>query len=457
LFSFGGPIKIPHVWKNGPTFNVQYQLTRNGNDSTLSALLPTAAERTGNLSAIPTPIINPATDMPFMNNMVPVSSQAAALLNLYPMPNLTGNARYNYQIPAITSLRQDAMTSRFSKTVNRKDTFSGGYSFQSTRTSTPNVFGFLDSSTRLGQSVNVAWFHRFNQRVSSNATFQYSRTATTAVPYWDNRTNVSGNAGITGNDTDPTDWGPPTLSFSSGIQGLTDGLPAHNRNQTTSLGDQIQWRYRLHIFTFGGDFRRQEFNYLAQTNPRGVFSFTGAASGSDLADFLLGIPDASSIAFGNADKYFRQSAYDAYFDDDWKVNPRLSLKLGLRWEYGAPITELQDRLVNLDISPTFTAEAPVLASHPVGTITGQTYPNSLVRPDKRGIEPNVGLAWRPISGSSIVVRAGYSLRFDTSVYQSIALQMAQQSPLSTSANVQNSAVSAHACGWFQYLSINHSG
>ena len=439
LFSFGGPLKIPHVWKNGPTFNVQYQLTRNGNDSTLPALVPTMAERGGDLSAVPTPIINPATNMPFTNNMVPVSSQAAALLNLYPMPNLTGNSRYNYQIPVISNMHQDSMTSRFSKQLNRKDSLFGGYSFSSTRTNSPNVFGFLDSRSVLGQRVNVSWFHRFNQRFSQNLIFEYSRSATTAVPYWDNRTNVSGNAGITGNDQDPTNWGPPTLSFSSGITGLSDGLAAHNRNQTVSVGDQYQWRYKLHIFSFGGDFRRQEFNYLAQTNPRGTFSFTGAASGSDLADFLLGIPDASSIAFGNADKYFRQSVYDAYFNDEWKVNPRLSLTLGIRWEYGAPITELFGRLVNLDITPTFSAEAPVLANHPVGAVTGQTYPSSLIRPDKRGVEPNLGLAWRPISGSSIVIRAGYSLRFDTSVYQSIALQMAQQAPLSTSASLQNSA------------------
>jgi hypothetical protein len=173
-----------------------------------------------------------------------------------------------------------------------------------------------------------------------------------------------------------------------------------------------------------------------------MFTFTGGATGSDFADFLLGIPDTSSIAFGNADKYFRESVYDAFLNDDWRISPELTLNAGVRWEYGAPITELYGRLVNLDIAPGFAAAAPVVANDPAGTLTGpltgQPYPSSLVRPDKRGFEPRVGIAWRPISGSSTVVRAGYGIYYDTSVYQTIAVQMAQQPPLSKSLSVQNS-------------------
>ena len=155
--------------------------------------------------------------------------------------------------------------------------------------------------------------------------------------------------------------------------------------------------------------------------------------------FCLGIPDTSAIAFGNADKYFRESVYDAYINDDWRISPEFTLNAGMRWEYGAPITELYGRLVNLDISPDFAAVAPVVANDPIGPLTGQRYPSSLVRPDKRGIEPRVGIAWRPIPGSSMVVRAGYGIYYDTSVYQTIALQMAQQPPLSKTLSVQNSA------------------
>jgi hypothetical protein len=201
----------------------------------------------------------------------------------------------------------------------------------------------------------------------------------------------------------------------------------------------------------GGDVRRIQLNLLSQQDPRGSFGFTGAATqamasgtgiagtGSDFADFLLGTPDTSSIAFGNADKYFRSSSYDAYFTDDWRVGAGFTLNAGARWEYSSPIVEKYGRLVNLDIAPRFGAQAPVLGSSPNGTLTGRQYPDSLVRPDKAGIQPRAGLSWRPIFGSSLLVRAGYGVTFNTSVYNTIAAQMAQQSPLSKSLSVQNSA------------------
>jgi hypothetical protein len=92
----------------------------------------------------------------------------------------------------------------------------------------------------------------------------------------------------------------------------------------------------------------------------------------------------------------------------------------------------------LDITPGFGAAAPVVASDPVGPLTSQSYPSSLVRPDKHDMAPRLGIAWRPISGSSMVVRAGYGIYYDSSVYQTIALQMAQEAPLSKSLSVQNS-------------------
>ena len=66
---------------------------------------------------------------------------------------------------------------------------------------------------------------------------------------------------------------------------------------------------------------------------------TGAATGSYFADFLLGIPHSSSIAFGNPDKLLGGWALDSYVNDDWRLSPSLTLNLGVRWEYEAPLTE----------------------------------------------------------------------------------------------------------------------
>jgi outer membrane receptor protein involved in Fe transport len=248
---------------------------------------------------------------------------------------------------------------------------------------------------------------------------------------------VSGQAGIEGNNQEPVNWGPPSLAFASGFSGLSDGLPSLTRNQTSGVSiDNLLVRAR-HNISFGGDFRRQQFNLLSQQDPRGTFTFTGGAAGFDFAGFLLGVPDTSSIAFGNADKYFRASNYDAYINDDWRVNPSFTVNVGVRWEYWSPITEKYGRLVNLDIAPGFSAEAPVVASQPTGALTGQSYPDSLMRPDKGAIQPRIAFSWRPLPASSMVVRAGYGVYYNTSVYLPIATQMAQQFPLSKSLIVPN--------------------
>ena len=456
--TLGGPLRIPHFLRNPPNFFVAYLWTRSVDATTQSALMPNMAERGGDFSQAlnafgqPVQIFNPVTGLPFSGNMIPpaqISPQARALLNYYPMPSFSGESRYNYQIPILSDTHQDALLSRFNQTIDSRNQLYGGFAFQSTRTSSPNLFGFLDGSEVLGINTNINWSHRFGPGLFLNIGYRFSRLSTRSTPYFENRENVSGEAGILGNNQDPANWGPPSLTFSSGLAGLSDAQSSFDRNQTDAWSYSMLWSRDRHNITFGGDFRRQQFNYLSQQDPRGMFTFTGAATqgsangtaggGDDFADFLLGIPDTSSIAFGNADKYLRESVYDAYITDDWRISPEFTVNAGVRWEYGAPITELYGRLVNLDITPGFAEALAVVASDPIGPLTGQRYPDSLIRPDKHALEPRVGVAWRPVSASSLVVHAGYGIYYDTSVYQTIAQQMAQQAPLSKSLSVQNSS------------------
>ena len=457
--TLGGPLRIPHLLeRHAPNFFVAYEWTRYVDDTTQSALVPDAAGRGGDFSQVlsalgqPVEIFNPVTGLPFSGSKIPpteISPQAKALLNYYPLPSFSGEHQYNYQVPINTDTHQDALQSRFDEYINPRNQLYGGFAFQSARAATPNLFGFLDTSGVLGINSRFNWSHHLGTRLFLTLGYQFSRLSTQTNPYWADRANVSGAVGISGNNQETVNWGPPSLVFSSGLAGLSDALSSFNRNQTDAWSYSLLWSRDRHNITIGGDFRRQEFNDLGQQNPRGTFTFTGAATqgsasgaatgGDDFADFLLGIPDTSSLAFGNADKYFRESVYDAYFTDDWRISPELTLNAGMRWEYGAPITELYGRLVNLDITPGFAAVAPVVGIDPLGPLTGQNYPSSLMHPDRTGFEPRIGVAWRPIAGSSLVVRAGYGVYYDTSVYQTIAQQMAQQAPLSKSLSVQNSS------------------
>ena len=455
IATIGGPIRIPHLLRHGPNLFLAYEWTRDSMATTEAGLVPTAAQRSGDLSGIvdalgkPGTIIDPATGSPFPGNVVPVSPEARALLSLYPSPNIAGGTGYNYQIPVLNSSHQDQLLSRLDKSITRKDDLYGRFNFNSTRASNANLFGFTDRSNTFGLSASINEMHRFSQRLFLNGGYKFNRLSSRVTPFFADRANISGTAGITGNDQSSTYWGPPTLVFTDGLSSLADAQASFNRARTDAFSLSASIYRGRHNVTIGGDLRKQQFNDLFQQDPRGTFNFTGAATqgtststptgGSDVADFLLGVPDTSSIAFGNADKYLRQSVYDLYVADDWRVFPILTVNVGLRWEYGAPMTETHDRLVNLDVASGFTAVAPVLASSPTGSLTDARYPASLIRPDRTGFEPRLGASWRPIAGSTVVVRAGYGIYHDTSVYQTSVLQLAQQAPLSKTLSVQNSA------------------
>ncbi len=410
LFSFGGPIRIPRLLvRNGPNFTVNYQWTRNSTATVQTALMPTADQREGRLAGQTIPATR-------------ISSQARALLDLYPLPNFSGSSRYNYQVPIISGFHQDDLQVRVNKQI-RRHALSGNFAWQSTRTDTPDVFGFLDTGSVRGLNAAASYRRGFSPRSMLTVGYQLSRLTTRVTPFFSSRRNISGEAGIAGNNQEPVNWGPPSLQFSGGIAPLIQAQASLLRNQTGAVNADAFLSRARHNFTFGGVHRRQQFNVLSQQDARGTFAFTGAATGNDFAGFLVGVPDTSTIAFGNADKYLRATVNEAFVSDDYRVNPGLTINAGVRWEYWSPAREKYGRLVNLDIAPGFRSIVPSAVTP---------------RPDRNNFAPRVAFSWRPLPASSLVVRGGYGIYYDTSVYQPIAMSMAQQAPLSKSLRVANS-------------------
>ena len=445
---FQGPLRIPRLLPNrGPNLFLGYQRTSDDRATTASQRMPTVAERNGDFSQTvdglgrSITVNDPLTGRPFPNNTIPrdrISPEAAALLDYYPLPTIATNERLNYQAPILSSVRQDSFQSRVTQIVNQRNQVFGSGQYARVTSESTSLFHFIDRTQTANTDIAVNWNRRVSQFLQMRTRYQFTKQSTSVTPFFANRVNVSGDAGITGNNQDPINWGPPSLSFSS-VAGLSDALPQQNDVMTHAGGAEVFLFRGRHNFTIGGDVRRHLIDILSQQNPRGAFAFTGAATGHDFADFLLGTPSTASIAFGNADKYFRGLSYDAYLTDDWRIGPSFTVTAGVRWEYEAPLTELQNRLVNLDVASDFSAAQPVLASNPTGSVTGDRYASSLMQPDKGGIQPRLALAWRPIPGSSLVVRAAYGVYRNTSVYQSITTLLAQQPPLSNAFSIANSA------------------
>jgi trimeric autotransporter adhesin len=453
-FMFGGPLQIPKLVSREKhiMFTIGYQFQRSRTGTTSDPVnMPTTLERAGNFSATSAVIYDPTTGSPFPGNIIPatrISSAATALLKYFPQPNLPYAAR-NYQTSWTGSNNSQNLNARLMNIgIGTKDRLSGGVAYQGSETSSPNLFQFVDTGSGRGLNANLAWSRRITTRLINNLQYTFSRNRQLSSPYFANRQNVAAELGIAGTSQNPMNWGPPNLNFTN-YAGLSDGNSSLNRNQTGSASDSLTWIHGSHRWSVGGEYRRQQFNQFADTNGRGTYTFNGSATsllidgvaqsatGYDLADLLLGMPAASSIRYGNPDKYFRGSGYGMFVNDDWRLTSRFSLVLGFRWDYATPMSELYNRLVNLDLAPGFTALAAVEPGQ-TAPYSGRL-PNALIRPDRNNVSPRLGFAWRPLAKGSMVVRGGYGVYYNTSVYNFIAANMAQQPPFARTLSVSNSA------------------
>ena len=243
-------------------------------------------------------------------------------------------------------------------------------------------------------------------------------------------TNVASLAGIQGVSTDPFDYGSPNLSFSQ-FASLRDTNPATLTNRTLAIGDTIVKTHGRSTWRFGGDYRDIRSDSRIDTNARGSFVFTGAYTGVDFGDFLLGRPQQASVQFGPGLEQFRSTSWDLFVQDDWRVSDKITINAGLRYEYFSPVAESDNRLVTLDVPPDFSAAVPVVAGA-TGPYSGPL-PDTIVRPFRTGFAPRLGAAWRPKQGW--VLRGGYSINYNSSNYATIAQQLAGQPPFATANTV----------------------
>ncbi len=449
----GGPLRIPHLLKGDSTFfTVSYFGTRGQSAFYNVGTVPTLAERLGNFSqtsingVVPT-IYEPfSPGTPFPNNVIPSSlfnPAAAGLLQYIPQPNLPG-AVQNYDFVTAVPADTDNVSVRLNQNLGKNDRVALTESFQRRKSETAQLFGYLDPGSGFGDNTVLSWTHNVGSNALNTASLTFNRNRTTQDSYFSNGTNIAGQLGIQGTSQEPINYGPPTLTFTN-FASLTDALPSHSAVQYLSEGDSYSWVRHNHTMTFGGDFKRQDRNTITDQNARGTFAFSGIATsaftstgqpipntGLDFADFLLGLPQSSSVQFGGDSTYFRQNAYDFYANDDWRVNPNLTLMFGLRYEYYSPLSEKYGHLANLDIAPGFTAVTPIYP----GTAG---FPDSLIRPDRDDWAPRGGLAWKPSSKHSTVIRLGYGIYYNPTALNRLATEMSEQPPFAVTQRLTTSS------------------
>lgn len=444
--AFGGPIRIPFTARVRPNLTVSYERGVATSAETVRARVPTALERSGDLSTATNTdgeapsVIDPLTGVPFPGAVIPVSRlspQALALLTLYPDANVVDSAVTNFEASVADRTVRDALQFQLTSSLTTRQQVSGSVSFRRTATTSTSLFDFADRSNRHDLTATVTWSFRLSPTKTLRARYEFVGAGIQQRPYFADRIDVSGDAGIDGNDRLPGSWGPPNLHFRSGIASLTNTSPASQRSGAHAAAVEGSWLRGYHNVSFGGEVRPHRVDAASRVDPRGTFTFTGAATGHDFADFLLGLPQASHISFGD-DRTFLGTSAHLFMMDDWRVVPSLTISAGVRWEFESPYREFSGRLANLDLAPDFGLAARVQPDGNTGPITGTQYGRSLIGSDYSRVQPRVGLAWRPLAASSLLVRGGYGVYRQTDTYLPIAMWLARQPPFSTTASTETS-------------------
>lgn len=453
--SVGGPLVIPHLIKAEKTFFfLNYSGTTSSNPFDSLSTVPTSLERLGDFSQShvngPVVIYDPTAGAPFPDNRIPagrISPIAKGLLSFIPSPNQAAGIQ-NYRF--ITSVPQHSqnLSLRLNQSVSKKDRIDFGFSFQFRNGTGAQLFGFRDTQDGDGLSGNIGWTHNFTSRLINNLRWTLTRSRNETLPAFAYGANVAASLGIQGTSSDPINYGPPNLSFTN-FGSLSDASPILVRNQTSSITDGFILVKGRETFTFGGEFRRVQLNTRTDSNGRGSFTFSGLLTsafdasgqplpntGFDFADFLLGTPQSSSIRYGSTSNYYRGNVYNAYFVDDFKVRANLSLNLGVRYEYFAPLTEKYNRLANLDIAPGFTGVA-VVTPGAAGPYSGK-FSNGLVDPDKNNVSPRIGVAWKPWPKKDLLIRTGYGIYYNGSIFNQFPARLASQPPFAQSSTLTTS-------------------
>jgi hypothetical protein len=409
--SLGGPLA---PLKNTFFFGVFDGIRQKRGASGLS-IVPDARTRSGDFSGQST-IYDPAGAVPrapFPGNRIPqarIDSVATTYLDRYePLPNSFGGTS-NYSASTPNQLDTNSVSGRIDRHFGGRGALSGRYTLNSEGNRVAGGFPILPTSEQVrAQQATVAYIATTANSVFENRV-SFTRLRMFNVPESAFKVNVAQELGLSDPPSDPLSFGLPFFNVAN-YSLVTDSpsAPQSQRDNLWHLSSKFSRTRGRHTWKAGFELLSYQMNYLRSNLSRGQYNYTGAftsvdgsgvGSGDPFADFLLGFPQQTTRTRGSGQAYLRQHVPAVYVHDDWRIHPRLTVNLGLRYEYTSPYTEKRKRLLNLDYSTL--PKAPLLKPVSRGS-----------DPDTNNVAPRVGLAWQFAKGT--VFRSGYGLYFSPEI------------------------------------------
>jgi len=440
-FSIGGPVLLPKIYdgRNKTFFFASYETSRgNAAVDFLDPTVPLQAWRQGDFSGIPNVIRDPVTGEAFAGNRIPQSRLNQVALKMqerfYPLPNSgdpnvfdDDNYRESKSRPwdpvSMWNLRGDHSLSEKDSLYGRLTWTRGSNRYHDT--DLPAV-GRMKKGQRDTRSLTLSWTRILAANIANE--FRYG-LAFNNTPY---EANIRGKElidelGIAGL--------APELPDISGILKIRwSGTPSFEEieqtdytsgywNFSNQFQDHFSWLRGRHNIKFGGTITRVHFReYNADDCLFGCATFSDRYTGFSYADFLMGYPSTVERAFAPLTVNRFRNAYEAYVLDDLKLTPRLTVNLGLRYEYHPYWTDpnglasmfdlASGKIVVPDgslskVSPLFPGDfAEIVEASSIG-LPGKT----LIRNDRNNFAPRLGLAYRP-GNDNTVVKGGIGVYYD---------------------------------------------
>ena len=450
-----GPVYIPKLYngRNRTFFMYSWESYRQLIGSTALSHVPTPLERGGNFSQSLNQLGRPVTvtdpldaNRPFPNNQIPASrfqSTSVKLLDYYPLPNRVGN--FNYLTSTNDDDHWDSHIVKIDHRFNENNTVAYRYQIRFNNTTAPfaggnlGTFGNLQNDDR--SLMGIDYTHLFTPTFLVEFHSGFSRNTTFENTVWAGR-DMASELGFVGTTTEPELVGFPRVTVTDYVAlGSGANMPVQYHVTDIQNGVKFTWVKSRHNLKWGYDLSRVRLNQPYFNNNRGTFNFQDRWTGHSMGDFLLGMLQSATRTVGWSRNYMRAWSMGAYFNDDFKLRPNLTLNLGIRYELDLPPTDRYGRIGNFipHLGQTIIPHRNVLPDldqrMALANLTGRIgfaneigYPDSMVFADYTNVAPRAGFAWRPRNTNRMVVRGGYGIFYTGHVLNPIRNSLQNQFP-----------------------------
>lgn len=403
--SLGGPIRRDKIFFFG-----SYQITvKRGSPSPKLLTVPSLEQREGIFPAI-RPIYDPVNRQPFPANTIPRSRFDPSTPKLIPFTPLpTGISANIAELPTDDDQDDHQVLGKIDYRYGSSNNLSVRYYYDRNQIQrdTNSVTGVYSLNDYRNQSLTARDTHSLTPAITLINSLSYSRTFRSQEPNAPIYTKDLATGVVPANERTKPELGVNLANYFN----FFSGGPLLFHPSYWEVRNQTAWTQGTHLIAFGGDFYKSLEVAIDNSFGSGIWSFSalrtadaGGRNGDTYASYLLGLMATFQQTSSDLARLV-ENRYQFWIQDDWKIRPRLTLNIGLRWE---PMSPARDELGPLTgFSPG--VQSGVARNAPRGLIFSGDVPASILSRDSNNLAPRIGFAWDLTGSGKLVVRAGYGI------------------------------------------------